>query len=449
VLLVAANIHQAPYPVYPLGLDYVAGALGTAHPARIVDLAPCADPHAALERAMGDFKPLAVGLSLRNIDSTDAADRWCSVAFYRDLAATVRRAFDGPLILGGSGFTLFPAELMRTLGADYGIIGEGERLPALLAALERGQPVAGLPGVVRGGEAPPAPPPPWSGARVRRLDDGAPHAALYRAHGGMLNLQTQRGCTGRCIYCTYPLLEGGRLRPEPPAETAATARRLQEAGARYLYVADALFNADPLHSTAVAQALHDEGVRLPWGAFFAPLPAGQGFFRHLADCGLTHVEFGSESLCDRVLAEYRKPFRAADVETAHTAAREAGLHVAHYLILGGPGETAATVEETLSRVDKLDRTVIFFFPGMRIYPGTALHARALAEGQLQEAQNLLQPVYYRPPGIALECIAERLAEAARGRSNWIVGSGGARLAAVVARLHARGLSGPLWEHLVR
>ena len=38
--------------------------------------------------------------------------------------------------MGGSGFTLFPEEIMNALDADYGIIGEGERLALLLDALE-------------------------------------------------------------------------------------------------------------------------------------------------------------------------------------------------------------------------------------------------------------------------------------------------------------------------
>ena len=64
----------------------------------------------------------------------------------------------------------------------------------------------------------------------------------------------------------------------------------------------------------------------------------EGYFESLADCGLKHVEFGTESLCDPVLKCYGKPFRVDDVFAAHHAANRAGLHVAHYFLFAGPGE---------------------------------------------------------------------------------------------------------------
>jgi hypothetical protein len=150
-----------------------------------------------------------------------------------------------------------------------------------------------------------------------------------------------------------------------------------------------------------------------------------------------------------VLKAYRKPFRAAEVFEAHAAALEAGLHAAHYFLLGGPGENSDTLEETLERVEGLKRCALFFFCGMRIYPQTELCDLAAREGQTGSSGNLLAPVFYRPAGMDGAGILERVRERAGGRLNWIIGDGGGKSAAVVARLHARGHSGPLWEHLVR
>ena len=38
VLLISPNTLVAPYPVYPLGLDYVAGSVAAHHEVKIVDL---------------------------------------------------------------------------------------------------------------------------------------------------------------------------------------------------------------------------------------------------------------------------------------------------------------------------------------------------------------------------------------------------------------------------
>jgi len=447
VLLVSGNTHTQPYPVYPLGLDYVAGALAERHPVCLVDMNVQPDGN-SLSRAIEEFKPDVVGLSIRNIDTTDCTRPDGFFAQYRELVAAIRSRTDAPLVLGGSGFTIFPELMMRELGADYGIIGEGERLSLLLDALERRADAPTGAGIATP-HGPAAVPPPWAHEIVRRFDPSLPHVAFYLKRGGMLNLQTKRGCGFNCIYCTYPSIEGRALRLFDPEAVGQMARRLQDAGARYLFVTDAAFNSSPAHSLAVARAFKQAGVSVPWGGFFAPTEADPGYFRTLADAGLTHVEFGTESLSDPVLKVYRKPFRSANVFDAHAAAREAGVHVAHYFLLGGPGENDETVAETLDRVERLQRSVLFFFCGMRIYPRTELYEMACRAGQLPGNRNLLDPVFFKSDGIDGGQILDRVRERAGGRPNWVVGDGGDKTAAILTRLYARGHSGPLWEYLVR
>jgi hypothetical protein len=447
VLLVSGNTHAQPFPVYPIGLDYVAGAISDHHQVRIFDINTQEDG-ATLARAIEGFVPEVIGLSIRNVDTSDATRPDGFFANYRDLVASIRAQTTAPLVLGGSGFTIFPETMMRGLGADYGIIGEGERLSLLLDAMEGHNGTLPLPGILTQRTAA-AIPEPWSGRIARRFDPALPHVAFYLKRGGMLNLQTKRGCGFNCIYCTYPLIEGHALRLFDPQEAGRTARRLQEAGARYIFVADAAFNSDGAHSMAVARAFKKAGVSIPWGAFFAPVSMDRDYFRVLADAGLSHVEFGSESLSDSVLKAYRKPFRAENVFQAHAAAAAAGLHVAHYFLFGGPGENFDTVNETLEGIEHLGLCALFLFCGMRIYPQTALGSLARKEGQVDDTRNLLEPVFYRSPAIGGEEILDRVRRRANGRLNWLIGDGGEQAARIMARLHARGHSGPLWEHLLR
>ncbi len=452
VLLVSANTLTAPYPVYPLGLDHVAAALRPDHAVRVADLNPLGG-NGALGRAVADFAPDVVGLSLRNIDNTDAADPRSFVDRYREIAETVRRNTSAPLILGGSGFTLFPAELMKALAADYGIVGEGERLKPFLDRLDRGRDPKGSEGpealegvIAAGGRNGPAAP--WNGAFHRRATPAGDQVRYYLDRGGMLNLQTKRGCPFRCVYCTYPHIEGRRMRPIPPEEVARTAMALQRAGARYLFITDSAFNADEDHSLAVARAFRAAGLSIPWGGFFMPIRPPDGYYADLAAAGLSHVEFGTESLSDRVLESYGKPFKTADALAAHRQSVAAGIPVAHYLLPGGPGETPETLEKTLSTVDKLAGAVLFFFCGMRIYPHTKLYEIALKEGRISSDRDLLAPVFYASPAISSSEIMGRIREKARGRANWIFGAGGEETARILARLYERGYTGPLWEQLI-
>ena len=70
-----------------------------------------------------------------------------------------------------------------------------------------------------------------------------------------------------------------------------------------------------------------------------------------------------------------------------------------FLLLGGPGETRESVEESLAfarslRLDDLRITV-----GIRIYPGTPLAKRAVAEGMIASEDDLLRPSFYLAPGL--------------------------------------------------
>lgn len=446
ILLISANTVTTPYPVYPLGLDHVAGVLRPNHEVVVIDMNVAGNPETLAARVR-EAAPDLVGIAIRNIDSTDQGDPTGFVTDARRVAEAVRSVTDAPLVLGGSGFTIFPDALMTALDADYGIVGEGERLPALCRALETGADPYGLPGVVLRGR--PAVTPPPLDAPPSRIAGPGPHADFYLFRGGMMNLQSRRGCPFRCVYCTYPHIEGRRLRNIPPDEVADTAVALQAAGARYLFLTDSAFNADVDHSLEVAAAFRRAGLSIPWGGFFAPLRPSPEYFRDMAAAGLTHVEFGTESWCDAVLDAYGKPYSPSDALAAHEAAVAAGIHVAHYLLLGGPGETRDTVRETLDNIDRLKRSVLFFFRGMRIYPHTALHGIAVREGIIAPDADLLAPCYYHSAALDGTTLIDLVRRAAAGRSNWIMGAGGDQTATLLSRMYRRGRTGPLWEYLIR
>ena len=447
ILLVATNRMMTPFPVYPIGVDYVATALRGLHDVRVMDLA-CDGAAAAMTAACQAWRPDVVGLSIRNIDNVEAESPIGFIPEIERIANLVRAECSARIVLGGPGFSIFPDALMARLRADFGVVGEGERLVELLEALAAGElsDATPIPGVFAGAHRL-APPEPWHGSHGRRLT--SPETVThYLRWGGMLNVQTKRGCPYLCTYCTYPGIEGRNLRLFDPEEVAREWQSLIEAGAKFLFVTDSVFNSHVRHNLAVAEALRRQHLAVPWGAFFAPTRPPRDYYRRLREAGLTHAEFGTESFSPAMLQSYRKPFVVEHALAAHREARAAGLHVAHYIMLGGPGETAETVAETLDRCDSLDDAALFFFCGVRIYPSTQLHAIALREGQISANDDLLEPRFYNPAGIAIDAIATMVTGRARGRRHWITGSGSAEMARAIRRMYQRGRIGPLWDRLV-
>jgi radical SAM superfamily enzyme YgiQ (UPF0313 family) len=447
VLLISANQYTQPYPVYPLGLDYVMGVIAKRHQIQVIDYAG-GDGEKALDTVLTAFHPDVVGISLRNIDNVEIGSPQTLWAHVQGLISQTREKCSACIVLGGSGFSMFPKKILAISGADYGILGEGERFGPFLNALENGTPLESLPGVVTQDMSSPKVPTPFAGQIERQLLFSPEPAAYYLQNSGILNLQTKRGCPFSCVYCTYPYLEGRTLRCFDPRTIADEARRLQEAGARFLFIVDSVFNSNEEHSLAVADAFIKAGVSIPWGGFFSPLPASADYYPKMAQAGMTHVEFGTDSLSNSVLKAYGKPFRAEDIFSAHKHALDAGLNVAHYLLLGGPGETTDTLARTLDRADQLEKTLLFFFEGIRLYPNTRLYDIALQEELIQPGQDLLQPTYYSSPRCGKDQISSILKEKAQGRANWVIGSGRERFASVTSMLYRRGHAGPLWEKLI-
>ena len=242
VLLVSANTLKEPYPVYPLGLDYVSGAIAAEHQVQIVDMNSLGDRD-SLATIIEAFSPDVIGMSLRNIDNTDTTDPRGFIGQYREIVDAIRNHTDVPLVLGGSGFTIFPDETIKALDADYGIIGEGERLGLLLNAIQNREDAGSIPGVItrkRNKDLPA----PWEGKIIRSPIPNPSNLKYYLQNGGMLNLQTKRGCHFKCVYCTYPHIEGRKLRLMDPEEIAAAACELQANGAKYFFITDSVFNAD-------------------------------------------------------------------------------------------------------------------------------------------------------------------------------------------------------------
>jgi hypothetical protein len=123
--------------------------------------------------------------------------------------------------------------------------------------------------------------------------------------------------------------------------------------------------------------------------------------------------------------------------------------VAHYFLFGGPGETQQTLATSFSNIDKLERTVLFLFCGMRIYPHTGLYEIAIQEGLITADKCIVEPVYYVPPALRAANVAGQVEAHAQGRDNWVIGAGGDKVTKILNRMYRRGHTGPLWEFLIR
>ncbi len=438
ILLVSSNLTLDPYPVYPLGMAVVAGALtARGHVVEQFDFLASGASETAFADRIREVRPDFLGISMRNLDTCDSLASSDYPAVARRLVEVARTCTGAPIILGGPAFTILPEAILAYTGADYGIAGEGEGAAAdLVEALAAGRETprilrnAGLAGEMAS----------------PRYDEAI--VAFYQGASGLLNIQTKRGCAHHCAYCNYPSLEGAAYRVRDPR---AVVDDLEEAHARFgqteFFIADAVFNDEGGRHMEVVDELLRRALPIRWACYMRPSLIREADLRLMARAGLRAAELGTDACADATLRALGKGFTFDEVVEANEAFVACRVPCAHFVMFGGPGETEATFARGLANLERLRSTVVFAFTGIRIFPGTALHTLALREGRVGPHTDLREPVYYHAAGVDAGALSGRIEAAFRGRRDRFFPPERGRERMTVLR--AMGFRGLLWDSLVR
>jgi radical SAM superfamily enzyme YgiQ (UPF0313 family) len=113
-----------------------------------------------------------------------------------------------------------------------------------------------------------------------------------------------------------------------------------------------------------------------------------------------------------------KRYNSQDVRRIAQILGEHGIHRMGFLLLGGPGESKESVEESLHFTDSLGLEVVKVTTGIRIYPHTALARIALADGMISGDDDLLQPRFYLAEGLE-NWLPETVHSWLAGHPNWV------------------------------
>ena len=445
ILLVSANRFAVPYPVYPIGLSYLFSYLKTRLPdsdIRIFDFN--LQKSQEFVQLLREFKPDYTGISLRNVDDVNFYSKESFILGYKTIIDQVKEFAETRLIIGGSGFSIYPELLFDLYEPEFGIFGEGEEsLYRLIISLENNRDYSAIEGLVFRAEGKVRMNPRTNFIHCPDLTFDESLIPYYWSKSGMMNVQTKRGCPYNCIYCTYPLIEGSKVRTLDPDRIIRTLSDLYyKQKIDYVFFTDSVFNIDNEFNRILAEKMIRSGLKMRWGAYFSPHNLDEDLLKLLKRAGLTHIEFGTESLSDTVLRSYGKHFDVEQVIEVSALCNKVDIYFAHFLITGGYGETEDTVNEGFENSKRFFDTVFFPFIGMRIYPGTRLAKIALAEGVIDPVDDLLEPVYYIAPEIDYTTLKARSEQTGK---RWVYPD--EDVTRVMERMRSRNRKGSLWHHL--
>ena len=160
---------------------------------------------------------------------------------------------------------------------------------------------------------------------------------------------------------------------------------------------DNTFNIPPSYAKGLCRAIIQRGLNINLWCIVYPKWVDRELVELMARAGCREVSLGFESGSDFVLRRFHKRFKAEEVRRVTQMFREARIVRNGFLLLGGPGETQETVNESLAFADSLDLDSLKITTGIRIYPETELAAIAVAEGIITPEEDLLPPKFYLAP----------------------------------------------------
>ncbi|MCW5202210.1 radical SAM protein [Desulfobulbus sp. US4] len=372
---------------YPMWLSYAAGY--TEAGGHLIDLidAPAADvsENAVIERIKKFGSPLVVV-------ETSTPSIYNDVNFSGKLKKKLgREGQELFIVLVGTHVSALPEESL-SLNASVDAVAQGEfdvtvreLADALGTGRELGQELESVAGLwLRNGDEVR-----HTGERVPLADvDQLPFvSSVYKrfldphhyfnpnALFPMVTITTSRGCPHRCFFCVYPqTMMGHRLRNRSVDNVVDELEYIiaNFPELKAIFFEDDTFPANKKRCIAICEEMIRRKIKISWTAN-ARVDLDQETMRVMKKAGCRCLCVGFESGNQQLLDTMKKGITLEQSRTFMEAARKTGILIHGCFMVGLPGETQETMQETLDLAISLQPDAIQMYPVM-VYPGTAAYA---------------------------------------------------------------------------
>lgn len=367
-------------PGIPLGLGYLASYLQRAGiEVSILDAHLRKLDAARIAAALPREKPRLIGVT--------AYTPRCAEA-YR-VAEVCKRVYSSvEVVAGGPHASAVPDEALETGAIDYVVRGEGEEALLMLA---KGQDPSEIPGlswrrdgkITHSGDARPLqdldalPFPAYDLLDPRRY--GVTVGRAYRSPAA--SIIASRGCPYSCHFCQAPRL-GKSFRIRSAENVLSEMELLKDRyGVLEFAFQDDVLTANRKNLLDLCQLMLRRKLGVSWSCLSRVDNVDREMLSVMKASGCRQVGFGVESGSDDVLRSIGKNTTVDQARTAVRLAKEAGLETVTYFILGLPGETHETIQNTLRLSRELGPDYCLYNIAVPL-PGTRLYEEASRDGRL-------------------------------------------------------------------
>ena len=398
------------YPPYtypkkspPIGLAYIAAVLEKeGYSVEIADMSVLGMDYKDLEKKVKQIKPKLVGISFMTNQYKEALNISKAV---KDTDRYI------PIIVGGPHVSALPEEVIALESIDIAVIGEGERTILELATnLFNGQSyeLGAINGIAykKQGKIHIT----KSRQLIQNLDS-LPFPAWHLlpvdkysvpATGGDVNKRvfaiiSSRGCPNRCIFCDSHSIFGRKFRARSAQNIFDELVYLdRNFGATQFDFVDDTLTVDNKRVYALCNLILTNKCKFKWMCNARVNTVNLEMLKFMKKAGCVRIEFGVESGDSEVLKKIKKGITVEQIKNAHAMAREAGLSIGSFVMVGNLGEDFAAVMKTKNLLEQLDTDDIFIAIATP-FPGTELYKIAQDKGWIRSydwSEYVTGPTYF-------------------------------------------------------
>jgi len=410
-------------PPMPLGLASVIAQVDESrHTIATLDFMFADDHEKELKKALAEFKPDLVAMSIRNLDNQSFLHTEYLLPEAKAAVDICRANSDATIVVGGGAVTVSPEAVLEYLGVDFAVSGEGEVVfNELVDRLEQKADFSDLPGLVwRDDDGIKSNPRGY----IQDLDSLKPPRRdlfdneRYAAAGGFANIVIKQGCGFNCLYCDGPAVLGRKWRKRSPEKIVDELETMHNKyGTNVTFFTDTIFNFPVDHCKQVCREIIRRKPGVFWVATVSPAYLDKETIALMQEAGCNAVSLGCDTCSEKMLKILRKGFSKDQLLAASELLEEAGLNYILSLLIGAPGEDRETVEETVEFLEKRSPFMLDFCVGIRLMPDTALAKIAIEEGVVSADDPLMEPRFYIAPEIK-DWIEDYLTEVCSRHPNW-------------------------------
>lgn len=192
------------------------------------------------------------------------------------------------------------------------------------------------------------------------------------------SILTSRGCPVGCSFCVGYRMTGRKARFRAPQRVVDEIEAALNLGFAEVCFDDDLFTRQHRHVLGICQEIKKRGLKFPLYLFARVDTVDEPILRELRSVGCSMICFGLESGNQKILDQANKKITLAKVRQAIEICKQVGISPFGSFILGLPGETRETMEETLTFAQSLG--IPYGFHLLAPFPGTQIRERASEYG---------------------------------------------------------------------